>query len=400
VKTFTKDELAARLKPLDEELKAQGIPLRFRPLECFKKLYGPLPDGDVRKKLFDSVTMWFLDCYGERVQWDQVLGRIPVLVRGELYLVDIPFVGEDAVVKLTDRIQGLSKEIAESFSQEEFSELAAKVAAAAEALNKLYTLHVDDHILDETERGMIRRAFYDFEHTATSLKQTGDTQNAIFHSHAAAEKFLKVALKRAGGVDKLKNLRHDLPKIFRRLVEIHKAFKWLESAVMTLQASAPSMEIRYSDVARTMQNAVTSHNAAMNICGTLAGIWLFEVARGPKECKFVPGQFYIDGARRTYRCSHLLHPDKACLTLFAYTPLHGFVMADIVIDSLYSNLYLQVIEDQEIHALQVKYDLHMKNRGRPVTPEEFGVKVVSGPEGSYATAFRTVEIDIHRDKLK
>jgi len=400
MKTFTKDELAARLKPLDEEMKAQGTPLRFRPLECFKRLYGPLPDGDLRKGLFDSVTLWFLDRYGARAEWDQVLGRIPVLARGELYLVDVPFVSEDTLVKLTDRIEGLSKEVAESFSPDEFRELAAKVTAATEALNKLYTLHVDDHILDETERGMIRRALFDFEHTATSLKQTGDTQNAIFHSHAAAEKFLKVALKRAGGGEKLKNLGHDLPKIFRKLVEMQKGFNWLESSVMALQSSAPSMEIRYSDIARTMQDAATAHNAAMNICGTLAGIWLFDVARGSNECKFVPGQFYIDGARRTYRCKTLPHPDKACLTLFLYTPLHGFLMADIVVDTLYSNLYLQITKNHDIQDLQAKYDLHMKNKGRPVTPEEIGLKMVAGPEGSYVTAFRTIEIDSQPDKLR
>jgi HEPN domain-containing protein len=399
VNSFTQDELCARLEQLDRTMQVRGIPLRFRSMECFKELHGHVEDGDLRTALFDPIALWFVRRYGNNALWDQVAGRIPMLVRGEVYLLQVPFVTQDAVVKLTDQMEDLPQEIAESLTAEEFADLAPKAAAASESIHKLYNLHVDDHILESTDRELIWRALFDLEHAATSLKRSGDTQNAIFHSHAAAEKFLKVALRRAGSRQELKELRHDLPKIFRKLTEAQKRFDWLEVSIRALQSSAPSMEIRYSNVGRTLQDAITAYYAALNICGAFAGIWLFDVARGSIESKFVPGSFYIDGARRTFRCEGLVDPDKACLRLFSSTPLQS-PMADLVVNTLYSCLYLEVTRTCDIQGLQAKYEFHVKNRGNPVTPEQIGLKIAAGPEGSYVTAVRNIKINPSPRKRK
>lgn len=393
MKPFTKEELGARLTRLDERMQKEGVPLRFRPLECFKDLYGPLPDGELRKRLFDGVTVWFLARYGKSAVWDGVLARVPVLVRGQVYLAAIPFVTEDTIVQTTDQIEGLPKQVARSLTADEVGEIGRRLTATTEAVSKLYRLRVDDHILEKDERALVRRALFDFEHTASSLRVSGDTQNAIFHSHAAAEKFLKVALKRAGWTKSLKSLHHDLAATFAALVELQKRFSWLESSVNALRMAAPDMEIRYRDVARSMEDAVRSYNASLNICGTLAGIWLFDFERGGKQAEFLPGRFYVDGARRTFLCMELKSPHKACLRLFMGTPPRGLVMADMVIDALYSSLYLEVTHPIQVAALRVKYDYHLKNRGELVTPEELGVRMASGPEGNYVTATHVIEID-------
>jgi HEPN domain-containing protein len=386
------NDIVVRLEELDSQMKSAGIPLRFRPLECFKKLFGPLPEGTERNARFDQITLWFVGRYGERMSWDQVVGRVPVLVRDELYLLQIPYVNQQTCVKLTDRIENLPEEIAKTFTRDEFDELGRKAGAATEAVSRLYNLHVDDHILEEIDRGLIARALFDFEHTATSLKQTGDTQNSIFHSHAAAEKFLKVAPRRTGSRHDLKNLRHDLPNIFRKLVDAQKRFSWLESSVEALHNFAPNMDIRYVNVGRTVQDAVTAFNAALSICGTLAGIWLFDVARGSPDSRFTPGHFYIDSAGRTFHCERLVAPDRAWLRLFMTTPFQGRLMADLELDTLNSCLYLEVTKSPEVQNLQANYDDHWKNRGKLVTPEEIGAKIASGPEGSYVTTVSTIKI--------
>jgi len=400
VNSFTQNELASRLGLLDDDMKSQGIPLRFRPLECFKRQYGPIPDGDLRTSLFDSIASWFVDRYGKRATWDQVLGRIPVFIRGELYFVQVPFVSEQTIVTLTDRIDDLPIEVAKSFTNDEFHELAPKVTAATEALQKLYTLHVDDHILDDAQRELAWRAFFDLEHATVSLKETGDTQNAIFHSHAAAEKFMKIALMRAGVGEDPKRLGHDLPKIFKRLVQTQRRFDWLECSVQALQDSAPSMEIRYSGVGRTVQEAVTAYNAALHVCEALAGVWMFDAARGSSEARFVIGRFYIDSGHRTYHCENFPDSDTACLTLFMRAPSRTLFMAETVVKNLYSSFYLEVTLAHEIRTLQERFDFHVRNKGREVTHEEIGLKMASGPEGTYATAVDTVEIESRPSKRR
>ena len=75
-------------------------------------------------------------------------------------------------------------------------------------------------------------------------------------------------------------------------------------------------------------------------------------------------------------------------------------MADIVVYALYSCLYLEATKKHEIQALQSKYDFHLENKGQPVTPEEIGLKMASGPEGSYVTAVRTIATDSPTEKRK
>jgi len=232
--------------------------------------------------------LWFINRYGNDAIWDQVLGRVPVIVRGLLYLVAVPFKTQDTVVILTDTIENLPRAVAESFSHQEFDLIGRKISASAEALAKLYGLHVSDHILAGSNKEIIRRALYDFEHTATSLKYTGDTQNAIFHSHAAAEKFLKVELNRTTGELELKKLGHNLPKLFRHLPDAQKRFPWLADSVNFLQQHAPSMDIRYKDARHSISDAVAVYHAALKVCGTLAGIWLLDAARVRKNAPSSP----------------------------------------------------------------------------------------------------------------
>src|SRR5580692_7562340 len=67
--------LDARLAGLDKELVSAGIPLKYRPLDCFKSLYGSVPDGPRRAQLFDPVIEWYLKKYGDAARWDGIIAR-------------------------------------------------------------------------------------------------------------------------------------------------------------------------------------------------------------------------------------------------------------------------------------------------------------------------------------
>jgi hypothetical protein len=214
------EELNSRLEEIDAVLEAQALPLKYRPLEGFKRIYGDLPDGPLRGSLFGSIADWYRDRHGKRAEPDGIIGRVPVLLRGEVYLVLVPLTEGDTVVRLIEQIDGLPTEVGATLSREEFEAIARKVAGATISFQKLYNLTVEDGFLDAVERGLVWRALFDLETAATTLRHVGDTQNTIFQIHQAAEKFLKVALKRAGITADLKRLGHNLPAVFTELKKL------------------------------------------------------------------------------------------------------------------------------------------------------------------------------------
>jgi HEPN domain-containing protein len=142
---------------------------------------------------------------------------------------------------LIDQIDGLPAEVGASLSHEEFEAIARKTAGATASFQQLYNLTVADGFLDAAERGLVWRALFDLETAATTLRHVGDTRNTVFHVHQAAEKFLKVALKRAGSTTDLKRLGHNVPAAFAELKSLSGRYSWLEQSVDALQVLAPNM---------------------------------------------------------------------------------------------------------------------------------------------------------------
>jgi hypothetical protein len=386
------EDLEARLRLLDDGFVAMGLPLKYRPLQAFKDLYGTPPDGPERVDLFDPITLWFIKKYGESAHWDGVIGRIPVLLRGSVYLVLVPFSVGDTVARLIDHIRDLPADVAATFTPEEFDDLARKVAGATTNFRTLYTLSCDDVHLDDVQRGLVWRGSFDLENAATSIKHVGDTQAAVFNAHAAAEKFLKVALKRSGSTVDLQSLGHKLPRIFKELIAIENRYLWLKSSVDALQALAPNMQIRYDIVPRSIEHAISAFNASLNICGGLARIWLFDIERGTTTSTFSPGKFYRDGIGYYCFCNQLLpagqpQSAQAVLTKLIDVPPPGeSLTVQMTVPLAASPLYLEVTDEKQNDALRQTLEYRMRNRGQRINPADLGVELASGPEGSYATA--------------
>jgi len=170
------EELNSRLEEIDTVLEAQALPLKYRPLEGFKTIYRDLPDGPLRNALFDSIADWYRNRYGNRAEPDGIIGRVPALLRGEVYLVLVPLTQGDTVVRLVDQIDGLPTEVGASLSRNEFEAIGRKVAGATISFQTLYNLTVEDGFLDAVEPGLVWRALFDLETAATTLRHVGDTQ--------------------------------------------------------------------------------------------------------------------------------------------------------------------------------------------------------------------------------
>jgi len=288
---FTKEQLSLRLTEIETQLSGRGIPRKYRALEAFKALYGEVSDGVMRNSLLEPVFFWFLEKYGESAKWDGVIGRGPIIIRGSVYIIAFPFTSGDACLKLTDYIENLPQNVRETFTEEEFKDVARKATSAMLHFGTLYDLTVQDTFLSDIEKALVWRGLADLEVAANSIKQSEDTQNTIFHTHQAAEKFLKVGLRRSGSLIDLKSLGHNLPKIFEELCTLNNRYAWLRSSVDSLQKFAPNMEIRYGSVPRTVENAISSFYSALNVCAVLAQVWLFDIARGTDKATFEQGKF-------------------------------------------------------------------------------------------------------------
>jgi len=359
--------------------------VRLRPLEAFKSLHGSVPDGELRNSLFAPIAAWFIQKYGKRAEWDGVVARIPMLIRDNVYLLAVPFIAGDAVLRFTDFIEGLPQEIEKSMTPEEFKMWGERGMLITSAVHKIYNLSVDDVHFSGPERELLRRSLFDLENAATSLKINEDTQGAIFNSHAATEKFLKIGLKRAGVTAERRS--HKLDEIFKELVGLRSTYAWLETSVDALCALAPDMEIRYRSVPRTIQNALSAIYSSLNICGNLAQIWLFDLARGTEKIEFSPGHFYIDGRRAKFYCDRLSSTATggraAVLMAFDDSPPIGPLIAELVINQDHSSLYLEVTDSREIAEFNTQFQTLRQRCQNPIDPKSIGIGVYSSPEGSY-----------------
>jgi HEPN domain-containing protein len=388
--------IGAKLQKLDDELASTGVPLRYRPLECFKKLYGAV-GNERREELFDPLVQWYLAKYGDEAQWDGIIGRCPILIRGKVNLGLARFsAAAETVVNWRDQIEDLPESIAMSLTEAERNAISEKLMVANLELRTLYNLTIDDHCLPKFERGLVWRALHDLENAAVTLKHTGDTQTATVQAHEAAEKFLKAALRKSGSTKNLKNFGHDIPKVFGELVRAEPRYAWLSKPIENLQKLAPGMEMRYGPAPRSLEKAVGAFYAALHVCGVLANMWLFDMARGTSKSSFKEGRFYFNGAGLTFYCTRV-QGETAILRRFHSSTFTGMQMMDIVMKTVQSAMYLEVTDTAEIERLKRKLVFHIRNRGKRVSPNEIGLKMINGPEGCYVTATFERQIVV-RDK--
>lgn len=153
------------------------------------------------------------------------------------------------------------------------------------------------------------------------------------------------------------------------------------------------MQLRYQPTARSLENAVGAFYAALHVCGVLANMWLFDLARGTSESSFKKGKFYVNGLGLTFYCRRICG-QEAILRLFHSSPVTGMQLMDIHMETIQSAMYLEVTDEVEIQRLKNRLLFQMKHRGRKVSPDEIGLKITKGPEGSYVNAHFKVKLTV------
>ena len=371
-------------KAMDEELKGWGIPLAGRPLEAFKRLHGPVKDATVRERLFEPLITWYIDNYGEAGRWDGVLGRFPILIRDVVYEAIALFAFEDRPGIYKEHIRHLPKEVSDTFDDDDFRLIAERLSQARASFAMMYNLNIEDHSLSKECRDLFHMGMRDIESASTLLIHAHNVQGSVVASHEAAEKFFKIALLRSPSKKRPRSFLHNIPALFEELASVEPRYRWLVKPTAHLQKLSPSMEMRYAVMQRAESDAVSASTAAIHVCGVLANIWLFDHDRGSTSSRFVADRFYQSWVGKSFYCKWVKGL-AACLTYFNDHPVYGRQMADLHLNVLESSLYLEVRDPAEEQRLRHTLLTILRSPMRRVTPQQVGLKMENGDEGTYST---------------
>jgi HEPN domain-containing protein len=381
------ERLHKRLAVLDLEFRAASVPITERALEAFKAVHGSVREQTQRAQLFDPINAWYSERYGEKVLWKAVLGRVPVLVKGELYLAAIKFVEQDVVADYRECIEGLPSAVSTTLDLDDFKNIASYTARAQMYLNALYTLQADDCFLSKMQLELIQRARFNLRIAPLMLKEYEDTQGSIFNAHEAAEKFLKAALV---GIDKTKNpidYRHKLDKLHDELVMLDPRFRSLGEASDALKyILGAGMKIRYETLSRSIEEGVSTFYAALGICSAVANILRFDDERGSNRSAFRAGEYYVNSQNICFWCLEA-SAGNARLIAFDKGGLRGLSPKDISLKQTESGYYLRVSDKLRVA------DMGQTLARQIATSHPLGVKEadevssVRGKEGAYILGF-------------
>ena len=121
---------------IDEELAKKGVPVYERPFQAFTlaapDYNGPLMGCGIDTSeygeyegpnLLGKIHNWYKQVYGKRINAARDLGRIPIIIREEIYLVRIPLVYTTPEINILPFVSGLTPAVARRLSDKDLDEI-------------------------------------------------------------------------------------------------------------------------------------------------------------------------------------------------------------------------------------------------------------------------------------
>ena len=300
---MNKEEFLKQIELVDRELADEKIPVHARAFRALLKLQpdykGPLLGYGLRIEeeflphkgphLFKMINGWYVDRYAERFKMPSDQGRIPVLIRREVYLIRIPLVHGHANVNIPNLIEGVTDSFVNSLDNQEIKDIKKVFSQGCSIiynLNNMLTLlgHGTNVTLAPTVCNLLVSTREDRDTIARCLSKRLDTNNACFHAQQHAEKILKAYLillnicteaelsKRPYG--------HNLNKIYGRCKETNTEFFNVANDIVLL--GNISMNIRYTTNTVSKEIGVETAWAALRVGGFCAQK-LIEYLENPKQ---------------------------------------------------------------------------------------------------------------------
>jgi len=284
---MNREDFEEKMQRIDSDLIKEKISLQGRPFKALniicpnssfsmssedKKFFGEFEGPN----LFDEIYSWYEIRYSKKILSNFTTGKKPFKLRGEIYYINYPVVlGTQVLVDVHDYVEDLTLDMRRSLSERERDKILEEYKLGYEAFSKIQNLSNFKGKLQDDTVDLLSRGIVDIEAAASTIT---DFQNTIFHSHQAAEKFLKalfvelehenITKKNKTVSEEIRRFSHNISDIYERLSNTKLPNKKaIDSQVKYLHKLVPNMNIRYKeDDRKTLNEAISSVNNMLGIC--------------------------------------------------------------------------------------------------------------------------------------
>ena len=272
------EQLTVEIENVEAELVRRNTPLLGRPFEAYRQLakrFGTsgIPFEPFGTALFGEIHDWYSRRYGQMMNPPISLGEKPILIRGVPYFLRFPVAYGTVHIDIFQHIQGIAPALLASLSQSEQDEIATAFEKGYEEITEIENIRACSANFTQEIQDIVSRGLEDISASLAVFKTGSDAQVAIYHAHAAAEKFMKAALA-VLAKDTLDNIvrkkkefggsGHDLQKGLQALEHLNSRFSALRAEVSKVHLV--DMSIRYENQAYSIPDAVGSIHAMFGVC--------------------------------------------------------------------------------------------------------------------------------------
>jgi HEPN domain-containing protein len=276
--TLMSKQVFVEIEAVEADLAKNNAPLPGRPFETYRRLvnrFGTpgIPFEPFGTELFEQIHNWYLRRYGQAMNPNIKLGEKPILIRGVPYFFRFPVVYGAVNIDIFQHIQNVSPTLLASLSQAEQDEIASAFERGYEEITEIEAVGSCSSNFGREIQNVVSRGLEDISASIGVLKTSGDAHGAIFHAHAATEKFMKASL----GVltkDTLDNIvknkkefggsGHDIQKGLQALERLDSRFSALRAEVSKVHL--PDMSIRYKEKTYRIPDAVGVIHGTFRVC--------------------------------------------------------------------------------------------------------------------------------------
>lgn len=283
-----REKFLKRMESIDEKIRTQSknMDISHRVLEAFiefeKDYEGVLwgPSAEVLKKLqkpfegvnlFEEINKWYSLRYGEKSYMQTDVGEIPVIIRGEIFLIRIPLVYGAPQIDVLRLVDKMTNHMVQSLNKEEMIliyrafELGANFFYALDWQIDKSAQDIDEKITIQSKQ-LLSRGIEDIKTAISRIKnKPDDIQDCCFHAQQAVEKFLKGHLTAFVSIEEktLKEIGHNLRKLIKKVSENLPGILNMKDDIEKVDFP---MDIRYQYFNITIEKAMESIYSCIRIC--------------------------------------------------------------------------------------------------------------------------------------
>ena len=282
-------EFLKRVALIDSELADKGIPIHARAFSAiplfFSDYVGPLFGVGIDRSnyaeyegpnLFDKINTWYMEQYGDRFNLPTDRGKVPILLKQEIYLIRVPLVFGSPSIEILPLVNGLTEVMAMRLSQEELDEIQRcfvegyGLTYEFEDLLSELSANARNNTLNKGN-SFLESAIRDKDTAADCLEGVIDTNGAVFHSQQLAEKMLKAVIFDSTEMSKediRKKYSHRITDVFRDIANSNAPPDEVISAIQGI--AKYKMDIRYTSEPISKGEAVAAFWSGLRIGGWCA----------------------------------------------------------------------------------------------------------------------------------